>query len=353
MPNELSMRAATTPEDLARLREFIGTRGAAVGLLDQHLAGPRYRPALTRLAERDGMLAGCALLSHRRLQLSVATIDTGAIDFFAAPDDEPSLIALLGDCLGALVDQGLPLAMLRGNTAAFAPFGFASFCFATTTWLPAAGVGTAAALRPVDEDDLDDLAALYAASYHGLPLAEARAAPDWRAWLAAKPGAMALEDSRRRLVAYALVAEGVTDLRIDEAAAADAGAARALLAALRQHARAAEQQRLELALAPGHVVARAALYEGAVTHISAAHDGDDTLLAGIVDLPGLLDALAPAFERRLARSRYAGWNGNIRVEIETERIVLALQDGRAEMIDGSRPADVRQRRGTLTALAQL
>ena len=72
-----------------------------------------------------------------------------------------------------------------------------------------------------------------------------------------------------------------------------------------------------------------------------------------MDLPAALEALAPEFEPRLERSRYAGWSGNLRVEIETERVTLAFVEGRAAVIDGSRPADVRLRQVGLPALAQL
>jgi predicted acetyltransferase len=99
------------------------------------------------------------------------------------------------------------------------------------------------------------------------------------------------------------------------------------------------------------------LYLGGAAQISAAPDAaraaDDVALAGVVDLPTMLTALTPEFERRLEHSRYAGWSGNVRVEIETGRVTLAIQDGRIEMIDGSRPADVRLRRVTLAALTQL
>jgi hypothetical protein len=41
------------------------------------------------------------------------------------------------------------------------------------------------------------------------------------------------------------------------------------------------------------------------------------------------------------------------MELETERITLAFAEGRATVIDGSRPADLRLRQITLPALAQL
>ncbi len=52
----------------------------------------------------------------------------------------------------------------------------------------------------------------------------------------------------------------------------------------------------------------------------------------------MLRSLVPEIERRLLGSRYAGWSGNLRIEIATERITLACDSGRATMIDGSRPA---------------
>jgi hypothetical protein len=348
---ELRTREAATLDDLARLRAFVGTHTESAGILERHLAAPRYRPALTRLAERGGVLAACALLSHQRLQLGAATIDTGTIDLFAAPHEQADMAALVGDCLGTLMEQGLPLATLRGDAATFAPFGFAPFRFAAETRLPTESVPMRA-LRPVAEDDLDDLAALYAASYREQPLAEVRAAPDWRAWLTAGHSALVLEDSRSRLTAYARITRGASTLTIDEAAAADAGAAQALIGGLRQYALASGQP-IVLTLAPSHLVAQAALHERADMRIRAANDGAGAPLAGIVDLPGMLEALVPVFEQRLAGSRYAGWNGALRVEIETERVVLSFRDGRAEVIDGSRPADVGLRRIALTALAQL
>jgi hypothetical protein len=105
-----------------------------------------------------------------------------------------------------------------------------------------------------------------------------------------------------------------------------------------------------MALSPWHPVAQAALHLGGEGRLSAA---DQTTLAGVVDLPMLLAALAPELEQRLAGSRYTGWSGNLRVEIATERITLALEAGRATIIDGSRPADLRLRNVALPALAQL
>jgi hypothetical protein len=368
MLGDPTFRAADTPADLARLRLFLAPQGApALHDLDRHLARPRYRPALTRVAERGGAVVGCALLAHRRLHLGAATLEVGAIERIDAPDNGEGCVALLGDCLGVLLGEGLPLAMVRGGTTVYAPFGFAPYTFSAAVELDAGDFGQAeTSLRPASEDDLDDLAALYATSYRDQWLAEARVLPDWRAWLAGEHTALALEDGRGRVVGYARVPSppdplsqprerGSPDsLIVAEAAAADAGAARSLLAALTRLAQARGLQRLALLLAPAHVVARAALHLGGAARIAATPDeAGDAPLAGVVDLPGTLEALAPEFERRLAASRYAGWSGNLRIEIATERITLAFAEGRPAVIDGSRPADVRLRQVTLPALAQL
>jgi hypothetical protein len=365
-----TFRAADTPADLERLRSFLAPQGQpAPRALDRHLARPRYRPALTRIAERDGAIMGCALLAHRRLKHGAATLEIGAITHLYTPDDGEDFAALLGDCLGTLLAEGMPLAIVQGDMASYGAFGFAPYTFSATVELNLDGLRQVEnRLRPASEADLDDLAALYVSSYHNQPLAEARVLPDWRAWLAEGHTVLALEDGRGRVVSYAAIMTndqrpttkgnplvvGRSSLIVAEAAAADAGAARALVAALAAHARSSGQQRMLLRLALAHLVAQAALHLGGTAWIDAApDDAKNVLLAGVVDLPGMLEALAPEFERRLAASRYAGWSGNLRVEIETERITLAFDQGRPSVIDGSRPADVRLRQVALPGLVQL
>jgi hypothetical protein len=159
-------------------------------------------------------------------------------------------------------------------------------------------------------------------------------------------------------VAYAaLSSRAVEDspatLDVQEAAAADAGAARALCMALFGHSQSQGCEQVYMRLSPWHLVAQAALQLGGDISLSASKPSNRTPLAGVVDLPLLLEALAPELDRRLARTRYAGWSGNLRMEIETERITLAFEEGHATVIDGSRPADLRLRQITLPALAQL
>jgi len=72
-----------------------------------------------------------------------------------------------------------------------------------------------------------------------------------------------------------------------------------------------------------------------------------------VDLAGALAALAPELTRRLAASRYAGWNGAIRIELDASRVTIVCGGGRVSVTGSEHPADVRLRRVTLPGLAQL
>jgi predicted N-acetyltransferase YhbS len=361
MSSNYTISSVEGPDDLARLRTFVDGRGdSAVNALERHMARPRYRPALTRIAERAGQIAGYALIGHERLRLGAATLEAGriaALDVSDAQEDPQLFVALLGDCLRVLAEEGLPLATLRGPVADYGPFGFAEYLFTAAAKISKLDHEQHESLRPVREADLDDLAALYDSSYHRLPLTNIRAAPDWRFWLAGEQPVWGLEDTRGRLIAYAALgartkADAAT-LDIHEVAAADAGAARTLCEALLGHAYHQGCEQIQLRLSPWHLVAQAAMQLWGHISLSASKPSHQTPLAGVVDLPLLLEALAPEFEVRLARSRYAGWSGNLRLEIETERITLAFAEGRATVIDGSRPADLRLRQISLPALAQL
>jgi hypothetical protein len=354
--DDLIISGADTPGALAGLRAFVAARGQTAGpTLERHLAQPRYRPALTRVAMRAGEVVGYALIDHHRLRLGAATLESGrlkALDTRLSQADPPLFAAILGDCLGVLVQEQLPLALLSGPAESYVPFGFAPYRYHmdVSLALREGTPGTAPTLRPAAENDLEDLAALYDATYRTLPLSAVLTASDWRSRLAGGDRLLAIEDNQRRVVAYCSVEPEHERLALPEAAAADAGAARALCRALQALAQAQGRKILQMALSPWLPVAQAALHLGGEGRLSATNQ---TSLAGVVDLPMLLAALAPELEQRLAGSRYAGWSGNLRVEIATERITLALETGRVTIIDGSRPADLRLRNVALPALAQL
>lgn len=364
MSQKVTLRPALLPEDHTSLMEFIAAeQGAAMARwLADHFARPRYRPDFTRIAEQGDAIIGFALLNHERRRLGAATLEFGFLDdIYVRPDQRGQGIfrALMGECLGALVAQELPFAALHGPTALYAPFGFAPYTFGAALFVPVVASAPVAPLRPVVPEDGDDLAALYAATWQDLPLTQVRAAPDWRWWFSQVREALALEDGRGRVVAYAVVEQRcvAVKLRVVEAAAADAGAARALVAALLARAAAAGLAQLYLPLPPAHRVAQAALQMGGTAHLVASSDQGNRYghadMAGIVDAQGALAALAPELTRRLAGSRYAGWSGVVGIELAIGQVTLEVAAGQATVAAAARPADVRLRRVSLPALAQL
>src|SRR5262249_12280553 len=284
----------------------------AAHTFEGHLARPRYRPSFTRVARRDGQIVGYALIGHERLRLGAATLEAGRIGALELPMEQQGgsdRTALLGDCLRVLAEEGVPLAMLHGSVEDYGSFGFAEYRFRSIVNYWNIDQVQGDMLRPALEADLDDIAALYEASYSQIPLTEIRVAPDWRHWLTGDQAIRGLEDSRGRLVAYAAIdARALEDTRatldVHEAAAADAGAARALCMALLGQAQKQDNTQIHMRLSPWHVVAQAALQLRGHISLTASKLSNRTPLAGVVDLPLLLEALAPEFERRLARSRY-------------------------------------------------
>src|SRR5262249_13827943 len=150
-------------------------------------------------------------------------------------------------------------------------FGFAPYRFDAVVALDSASGAPALTLRAATADDLDDIAALYAASYSEQPLTEVRAAPDWRWWLDRPHDTLIIDDSHGRSVAYAPIDRRRTHrlLRVAEAASADAGAARTLLAALLAWGDREGATGLALTLAPAHPVAQAALQLGGIARLAA------------------------------------------------------------------------------------
>ncbi len=348
MYNGLTIRPAVAAADFDRLRSYIYDKfgSTEVRLLDEHLQRPRYLPDFTRIVEQDGQIVGYVLIAHTRLRLGGTVVEAGTLQRVMMQDagQAERLHSVLGDCMRVLLENGIPLALVHASLPAYAEFGFAQYRY---TYLVKGWQAPerAPVLRAIHEYDLEDVSALYDVTYRYTPLSAVRSAPDWRTWLSEHPSAVVMEDGRGRCVAYAVHNQQDTSSVI-EAAAADAGVARTLLAAL-----AAREPSLQLSLGPQHPISLAALQLGATARITTSTSGDGDL-AGVVDLPGILEALRPAFDTRLARSRYADWSGNIRIEIDTERVTLACVNGRTEVIDGSRPADVRLRRVTLPALVQ-
>lgn len=314
--------------------------GARIGplTLERQRARPRGG-ARAALAEDGGAYHGHALLAHERRRLGDASLDVASVELVAATAAarEP----LLAGAVELAAEASLPFLVLRASPAAFAPFGLAPCSLRSRVALPPSSGD--AALRLAGPQDLDDLAALADTVDAVTPLGPARAAPDWRWTLAAPEGWLVYEDGRGRVAGYGAVAGDV----VYEAAAADAGAARALIAGL------AAAGAVALHLPLDHGVARAALLAGGVAEVRPAQGGEEHELWGVVDLAAALGAVAPAMLRRLGRSRYAGWEGAVRLRGPAGSATARAGGGVVVVEAGPGPADVTVSELGLAAAAQL
>jgi predicted N-acetyltransferase YhbS len=310
-------------------------------LLRRHTMHPRGQPELIQVAVEGGAIVGCTMAAHIRLRLGAAVLECGSL-ILVVPEQRKWLAEpLLGACLPALADQGAGLVLMQGSALEFAELGLMPYRYHEALTLPQnIPEEGRVALRPATPDDRNDLAALYDAMYAAMPLSELRTQADWRVWPYNQT--LILEDTRRRAVAYLYRTHGA----IVEAAAADAGAARSLLMAL-------GSERPSLNLPAAHPVVRAALQLGGELRTRSYRPEQEAPLAGVLDVSEALDQLVPELASRLASSRYAGWEGVVRLETEGDWVGIAFEGSNASVIAGSVAADLRLRRVSLTGLAQL
>lgn len=335
-----TVRIAEDPADFARVAAFFGeVEGPAEqAYCERRLAHLRYRPEFTRFIEVDSRIACAALLRHDRLLIDGAALDAGFVENILTHPSQRRrglFTALLNDCLRFLREERFPLCWLHGPASLYAPFGFAPVRYQAQATVPAelaARLPLAGRARPFTPDDLGDVAALYAATYAGLPTSEERTAGVWHWRLPTMDDVTILEDLAGRVAGYAWVSQKAVraKLRVIEAAVApDGRAAQSLLAILGARARAEGLPTVYLALAPDHPLARAAVVAGGEARLAGpivpGSRWGHADQAQVLDLAAALDALAPALARRLAASAYAGWQGNI--AIDTERGSASLKIG--------------------------
>jgi hypothetical protein len=275
-----------------------------------------------------------------RLRIGVATLECATLTIAPAELDAEQVADLVGATLPALLASGLVLLLTTGQLGQYQPLGMAPYRLQSSAAVPTNTGVVRSGLRLATNADRVDLQALHAA--YPAYLREDRSIAEWRVWPRAET-LWVLEDGRGRVAGYACIEVG----QVIEAVAADAGVARLLLAGLaQQHAQAT------LALSPNHPVMQAAIQLGA--QLIVQRDQRDLLpLAGVLDLAGILTQIAPELIRRLADSRYAGWSGNLSIELIDQRVVLGFRAGQPVILAHDAPADLRLRRVTLPGLAQL
>ncbi|MGE5577029.1 MAG: GNAT family N-acetyltransferase [Syntrophothermus sp.] len=276
---EIFARAFET-EDEARLWDYLVAHE------------PSLRPEGVRVAVVDGRPVACTVVLPRRVRIRQDWAPGAVITLVAChPDYQNQGYGgrTVRDALAYMADQGLAIGVLYGHPGYYPRFGFvpvlpdqstilaSSFPLDATLagcWekigeeapeeeTPGEEVLEWEKLRPVAEEDLPALAALYAAQMSIYPCAMAREAEPWL-WSLRNTRHNALLTLPERQ-GYALVSSDRAHnmLVIQEGAAVDVVSGRRLLAGLVGEAQNRGLAKLRLVLPPGHLLVRLALLWGA------------------------------------------------------------------------------------------
>lgn len=286
-------------------------------------------------------------ISHDRVNVSGAIVDVAVVraTHVVKPYTHMHIVDTLMHQALSLLAEGIGVILVHGDVATWAPYGFAPTTYRATIAqhdAPPLAVPRTATYVDIDEATWRDIQSMALRSAkHDVFCIDTAMLPS-RPWvlLHGRDGQLrAAADILQRGDAYTVV----------RAVACDDGAASDLVQQLWYTD--VLRQQPTLALSAQHAGTRAALAHYGVLQLQAA--GAHTLLAGVIDLPTMLNALVPAFEARVRSSEYADWCGGVRIEISDERAMIVLDRGRVHIIDGTREAAVRIKQVDVAALAQL
>jgi hypothetical protein len=321
-----------------------------VGVLDQWLQMPRYRPSSIAVGWINDAPCVVTVVAHERIAVEHAQVDVGVLRWHAlcGAGTHHHLLEVLMQQALTMLDEGIAVLMVAGDAAQWSAYGFAPVSYiTTTTWpdtmqqlsLPAHAYRIAV---PTAAEYHDIRSMQVAQSASGMPqLIDVVSASD-HMWVLSIG-----HDGQMQAAARYVATDAGTE--VVAATASHAGAAHDLINVLLHAPDIARPVTMRLPF--NHAVTQAALQNNAQTVVRAA--AQHTTLVGVLDLPAMLTALIPAFQQRVRVSAYADWVGGARIEISDERAMIMLDHSEITVIDGSRDAAIRMRNVELPALAQL
>lgn len=319
------------------------------GPVDQWTQMARLRPSSIAVAWEHTTPCGLSVISHDRIRIGAALVDVATLRHSAKKDghaDELSVEMLMYQAQ-SLLAEGIGIILVNGDGAFWAQYGFAPISLSVETrWLhsPPRNVAEPGTVRvgPLSAD-LHEIVRGMQMSQSGEYIAVIEAAlPDTLPWLQ-----VVGRDGQLRAAAQ-LTAVG-NRVEVARATASDDGAALDLINALLEYV--GDAHAILLRLPQLHPVTRMAQELHATTTITTS--ANQAIMAGVIDLPLMLEALKPAFRQRILASPYADWSGGVRVEISDERAMIMFDHGAVSVIDGTREASVRIKQVDVAALAQM
>jgi hypothetical protein len=307
----------------------------------------RARSSAVAVAWRSVEIVAAVAISHERISVDGVLVDVAVVRHTFCHDGEEFAViveTLMNQAL-TLLEEGIGIILVHGDVAEWLPFGFAPISHVShivQAGAPTHSVHTQATMQIPSDSEWQTITSMAMLQHrNGVALYDV-AHPQRAPWVM-------LTGRDGQLRAAANVVCDQHSCRLVAAVASDDGAAYDLVQQLWYTPLLAHKPTIQLGL--DHPLTRAALAQyGVVTVQSAAAHG---MLAGVIDLPTMLNALAPVFAKRLRQSVYADWSGGVRIEISDERAMLMIDHSQVSVIDGTREADVRLKQVDVAALAQL
>ena len=322
---------------------------ATFGQVNQWMQMARLRASSIAVAWCHDRPCGLSVISHDRIRVGAALIDVATLRCSLKADEHTDelFVEMLMHQAQSLLTEGIGIVLVTGDVGFWAQFGFAPISLhVETTWLqrPSRSVAEPGSVRvaPLSEVERELVRGIMMAqSGEQVALIDA-AVPDSTDWLQ-----LVGRDGQLRAAAQLSVTNN--HVEVLRAAASDDGAALDLVSALLEYT--SDAHHLILRLPQHHAVTRMAQELHAVTTVTTA--SNRSLMAGVIDLPLMLEALKPAFRQRILASPYAEWSGGVRVEISDERAMIMFDHGQVSVIDGTREASLRLKQVEVAALAQM
>lgn len=319
------------------------------GSLDQWTQMARLRASSIAVAWHNNVPCGVSVISHDRIRIGAALVDVATLRHSVKADGHTDDLAveMLMHQAQSLLSEGIGIVLVSGEVGFWAQFGFAPISLTVETrWnhAPRRGVSEPGSVRvgPLAADIRELVRGMLMAQTGEHVLFVDSAIPDTADWIQ-----LIGRDGQLRAAAQ-LSNDGARTV-VTTAAATDDGAAIDLVNALLDYV--GEAQQLVLRLPQAHQLTRMAQEMHAMTTVMTS--SNHAVMAGVIDLPLMLEALKPAFRQRIMASAYAEWSGGVRVEISDERAMIMFERGEVRIIDGTREASLRIKQVEVAALAQM
>lgn len=322
---------------------------SSFGSLDQWTQMVRMRPSSIVVAWEHDSPCGVSVISHDRIRIGAALVDVATLRHSAkkAGYADDLSVEMLMYHAQALLSEGIGIVLVNGDVSFWSQFGFAPISLMVETrW-------SHTPQRVVAEPGTVRVAPLSAELHElvrGMQMAQSGeyvaivdgALPDTAPWLQ-----IVGRDGQLRAAAQLTAVDN--RIEVVRATASDDGAALDLVNALLEYV--GDAHKLTLRLPQLHPVTRMAQELQASTTVTTS--SHQSIMAGVIDLPLMLEALKPAFRQRVLASPYAEWSGGVRVEISDERAMIMFDHGAVSVIDGTREASLRIKQVEVAALAQM